>query len=241
MGMGEAVARLFAAEGARVALLDVNAERGRKVAEEIQAEGGEAFFAQTDVSRSADVQKAVALAVQRYGKLTVAVLNAGIDVVGSVVDIPEDDWWRCLQVNLGGVFHGMRHAIPEIVRAGGGAVVSVASIQGMVGFPNYSAYAASKGGIIALTKQVAVDYGPKGVRVNTICPSTVLTPMCDRELHEAEDPEQLLRQWAAPHPMQRIGLPIDVAQTALFLASAESTWVTGHTFVLDGGVTAKGF
>lgn len=241
MGMGEAIARLFAREGAHVILADVNAEKGEGVAEEIRREGGSALFVETDVASSEQMKRTVATAVSRFGKLTIAILNAGIDVVGTVVDISEDDWWRCLRVNLGGVFLGMKHAIPAILAAGGGSVVSISSIQGLVGFPAYSAYAASKGGIIALTKQVAVDYGPRGVRVNTICPSTVLTPMCDRELREAEDPDALLREWAEPHPLKRIGQPVDVAEAALFLASRQASWVTGHVFVLDGGVTATGF
>ena len=240
-GIGAAVVELFAKEGASVVIADVNGEAGEDVAEGVRKTGGRSLFVRCDVSSAHDVEQVVAQAVGHFGKLTVAVLNAGIDVVGAVADISEEDWWRCLHVNLGGVFLGMKYAIPAMLAARGGSIVATSSIQALLGFREYSAYAASKGGVIGLTHQAAVDYGPHGIRVNAICPSTVLTPMCDHELAEAADPEALMRAWAAPHPLGRIGMPTDIAQAALFLASREASWVTGQSFVIDGGVTVAGF
>jgi NAD(P)-dependent dehydrogenase (short-subunit alcohol dehydrogenase family) len=240
-GIGRAVVELFAKEGAAVVLADVNETEGQRVADAVLAEGGRCRFVRCDVSQAKDVEAAVDEAVRHFGKLTVAVLNAGIDVVGTVVESSEEDWWRCLRVNLGGVFLGMKYAIPQMRKAGSGSIVATASIQALLGFRAYAAYAAAKGGIIGLVHQVAVDYGGDQIRVNAICPSTVLTPMCDPELTAATDPKALIQSWAAPHPLGRIGTPEDIAQAALYLASSESSWVTGQAFAIDGGVTIRGF
>lgn len=240
-GIGAAMVDLFAKEGAAVLVADVNGERGRELAAAVTEAGGACQFVSCDVSVAADVQRAVAEAEGRFGKLTVAALNAGIDVTGTVEDTSEADWWRCLGVNLGGVFLGMKYAIPAMRKAGGGSVVATASVQALLGFKAYAAYAAAKGGIIGLVHQAAVDYGPLGIRVNAICPSTVLTAMCEPELAAAPDREQLIRSWAEPHPLGRIGTPLDIAQAALYLASGESSWVTGQAFAIDGGVTIRGF
>lgn len=240
-GIGAAMVELFAAEGAAVVLADVNRDLGQQIAQSVRNEDRKCQFVPCDVSVAKDVERAVAAAVDSFGKLTVAALNAGIDVVGTVVDTSEEDWWHCLRVNLGGVYLGMKYAIPAMLEAGHGSVVATASIQALLGFRAYAAYAAAKGGIIGLTHQAAVDYGPRGIRVNAICPSTVLTPMCDPELAQSEDPKALIQAWAAPHPLGRIGMPIDIAQAALYLASSESSWVTGQALAIDGGVTIQGF
>ncbi len=241
MGIGAAVARLFAREGAAVVIADIDDSAAGAVLDEIRAAGGSTLYVRCDVGRQSAVDAAVATAVEAFGRLTVAVFSAGIDVTGTVVDASEESWQRCLRTNLGGVFHGMKAALPAMLAAGHGSIVSVSSIQALRGFHAYAAYAAAKGGVVALTRQVACDYGPRRVRANTICPSTVATPMTQAELDSSDDPGALMARWITPHPLGRIGMPDDVAQAALFLASEESAWLTGQTLVVDGGVTASGF
>ncbi len=241
MGIGAEIARLFATEGAAVTVADIAEAAGEDVVAGIREAGGEARFVRCNVARAADVARAVRATVAAHGQLTIAVLNAGIDIAGGVVDTSEAEFWRCLRVNLGGVFHGMKFAIPAMLAAGRGSIVAVASIQALMGFRSYAAYAAAKGAVVALTRQVACDWGPRGIRANTICPSTVLTPMVQAELDRSDDPGALMRSWVEPHPLGRIGTPADVARAALYLASAESAWVTAQTLVIDGGVTGRGF
>jgi NAD(P)-dependent dehydrogenase (short-subunit alcohol dehydrogenase family) len=238
-GIGRASARALAAEGARVAIGDVDEAEGERAAEEIRDAGGEAVFLRTDVTSLDEVQALVGAAVERWGYLDVMFNNVGVAIGGSAGEMSEEDWARVIDVNLSGVWRGMRAAIPEMLRAGGGSIVNTSSVQGHVGFIGWAGYAASKGGIDALTRQAAVEYAPKGIRINSVVPGTILTEMNERILGEAADPEGLMDEWTTMHPLGRLGMPAEVAAVVVFLASDESSFVTGESLRVDGGMIVK--
>jgi NAD(P)-dependent dehydrogenase (short-subunit alcohol dehydrogenase family) len=238
-GIGRATSVLLAKEGARVLVADVDEEGGGETLALIEGAGGEALFVRTDVSRGEDVEAAVGAAVESFGRLDVLHNNAGIALGASVVETSEELWSRVLDVNLGGVYRGCRYAIPHMIRGGGGSIVNSASVQGLRGFRGWAAYAASKGGIAALTRQVALEYAGQGIRVNCVAPGTIMTPMNEKVFAEAEDPEALKETWNRMHPVGRFGQPEEVAEAVLFLASDASSFITGQTLVVDGGITIK--
>jgi len=237
-GIGRAAARMLAAEGAAVVIGDVD-EAAAGVAEEIRDAGGRATFVRTDVRSWDDVQHLVEAAVREHGGLDVIVNNVGVAIGGSAGEMSEEDWNRVLDVNLSGVWRGMRLAIPEMLKTGGGSIVNVSSVQSLVGFVGWSGYAASKGGINALTQQAAVEYAPQGIRVNAIIPGTILTGMNEGILKEHPDRDTLMSRWAAMHPIGRIGQPEEVATAIVYLASDESSFVTGMLLRVDGGMVVK--
>jgi NAD(P)-dependent dehydrogenase (short-subunit alcohol dehydrogenase family) len=243
-GMGRVAAAMFCAEGARVAVADVNAEACEAAAAAARKEvagRGDAFAVPCDVSRSDDVQKAIAATVERYGELHVLYNNAGIMMPedGSVVDTEEWVWDRTLAVNLKGIYLCCRHGIPEIIRSGGGSVINIASFVALVGCSvPQDAYTASKGAVIALTKSLAVQFAPKGVRSNAICPGPIETPLLTEWL--LSDPEAK-RVRLARNPTGRFGKPEDIVNAGVFLASDESAWTNGAVLVLDGGITSNYF
>jgi NAD(P)-dependent dehydrogenase (short-subunit alcohol dehydrogenase family) len=236
-GIGRESALLFAAEGAAVLVADRDARAGEAVAAEIAAAGGRARFAPTDVARSEDVERAVALAEQAFGALHVLFNNAGIFPAqdGSPVDTPESVWDEVMQVNLKSVFLGCKHGIPALLRAGGGSIVNTASFVAVMGAATSQiAYTASKGGVLAMTREVAVEYARRGIRANALCPGPVDTPLLAQLLAE---PAARARRLVHV-PMGRLARAREVAQAALFLASDESAYVNGATFLVDGGITA---
>jgi NAD(P)-dependent dehydrogenase (short-subunit alcohol dehydrogenase family) len=239
MGIGRASAILLAREGAKIVVADIDDKDGEETVRLIEEAGGEALFAKTDVSKPEDVEAAVDAAVDAYGGLHVLHNNVGIALGASVVDTTEELWGRVLDVNLGGVYRGCKYAIPHMVRYGGGSIINSASVQGLRGFKGWAAYAASKGGIIALTRQVALEYAPHGIRINCIAPGTILTPMNVQVFEEAEDPEALRETWNRMHPIGRFGQPEEVAETVLFLAADSSSFITGQCLIVDGGLTIK--
>jgi len=237
-GIGRASARMLASEGAAVVIGDVD-EAAAGVAEEIRDAGGRATFVRTDVRSWDDVQHLVQAALEEHGNLDVIVNNVGVAIGGSAGEMSEEDWNRVLDVNLSGVWRGMRLAIPLMLEAGGGSIVNVSSVQSLVGFVGWAGYAASKGGINALTQQAAVEYAPQGIRVNAIIPGTILTGMNEGILREHPDPDGLMAQWTAMHPIGRIGQPEEVATAVVYLASDESSFVTGMLLRVDGGMVVK--
>jgi NAD(P)-dependent dehydrogenase (short-subunit alcohol dehydrogenase family) len=239
MGLGEAIARRFAAEGASVACVDLRPDPNRGVAEAIRAAGGDAFALDGDVAAGADTTRVADAVLARTGRIDVLVNNAGIlPSRETVLETREADWDETLRVNVKSVFLMSRAVLPAMIRQGGGAIVNLSSITGVVGLPIRPAYSASKGAVAILTKQLAVDFGRHGVRVNALCPSFVITSinraMFDRMRVEGEPWERLLDQ----HLLRRLGEPEDVANAALFLASEEARWITGVALPVDGGYTA---
>ena len=238
-GIGRASALLFAREGATVVVGDINDEAGEETVTLIRQAGGAATYVHSDVGSPGDVERLVQTVVDDYGRLDVIFNNVGIDIVGKVHETSEETWERCININLSGVFRGMKYAIPPMLRGGGGSIISTASIQGLVAFDGYAAYAAAKGAIVQLTRQVAFDYARHNIRVNCICPGTVLTPMVINQI----DPANLqagIEVIGQGIPLGRIGQPEDIAAAALYLASDDSRWVTGHALVVDGGMIIKG-
>ncbi len=237
-GIGRACALLFAREGARVAVAGRSAEPLRAVVAEIERAGGQALAVTCDVTQVEQVERAVRAAVERFGALNVVVNNAGVLTLGSVEQTPESEWARVLGVNLTGTFLVSRAALPELRKAGGGSIVNIGSLYGLIGLKNRAAYAASKGGVAQLTRSMALDHAHEGIRVNCVCPAIVETEMIQQVFASQPDPAALRRQRIEQIPLGRMGRPEDVAQLALFLASDESSWMTGVALPLDGGLSA---
>jgi NAD(P)-dependent dehydrogenase (short-subunit alcohol dehydrogenase family) len=238
-GIGRACAIALAREGAKVAVADMDGPGGAETVAFIQGNGGEAFFCRTDVRVMADIRELVRQAAERWGRLDVLVNNAGVAIPGSVTEMPEEDWDRVLSVNLSGVWRGMHVAIPEMLKTGGGSVINTSSVQSVVGFRGWAGYAASKGGINSLTQQAAVDYAAQGVRVNAILPGTILTPMNERILATSPDASRIEQRWLSMHPVGRLGRPEEVAALVVFLASDESSFITGELIRVDGGLVVR--
>jgi NAD(P)-dependent dehydrogenase (short-subunit alcohol dehydrogenase family) len=240
MGIGQSAALALAREGAQVAVSDINDKLGATTVKEIQSAGGDAFYQHADVGVTADMEHLVQAAVRHYGKLSVMVNNAGVAIPGSVTEISEENWNRLINIHLNGTWRGMRFAIPHLIQNGGGSIVNISSVQALIGFNGWAGYAAAKGGIMALTQQAAIDYGPHQIRVNALAPGTIMTPMNEKRLQEeADDPDELLAIWSSSHALGRVGRPEEVADLIIFLASDESTFITGSIIKIDGGLTVK--
>lgn len=237
MGIGNAIAVLCAKQGARVVAADIDEQKGKDTEQEIRSLGGECLFHRTDVSSEADVEAIVAAGSRRFGPIDVLMNVAGIAHEAPAHKLELKDWRRILDVNLTGAFLCAKHVLPGMLELGRGAVVNISSVQALFGFPGYPHYAASKGGIISMTRQMAREYAGAGIRVNCIAPGTVDTAMNEGVLSRVADPKALRAAWDKMHPLGRIGQPIDVAQGALFLASDESSWITGQCLSIDGGVS----
>jgi NAD(P)-dependent dehydrogenase (short-subunit alcohol dehydrogenase family) len=234
-GIGEATALLFAAEGAQVVVADIRLHAAHATATTITASGGTAVAVHADVTQAHDVQAMIQTAVHTYGGIDILFNNAGIGVQGNAVELSEEMWDRVMALNLTGVFLGCKYAIPEMIKRGGGSIINTASIMGLVGGSLSAVYPATKGGVVLLTKNAALDYAQHNIRVNCICPGHIETPLLQRLLDNPTQQEQLLRQY----PMGRLGQAREIAQGVLFLASDEASFVTGSTLVLDGGYTAR--
>jgi NAD(P)-dependent dehydrogenase (short-subunit alcohol dehydrogenase family) len=233
-GIGRTTAELFAHEGARVVIAEYDETTGRQAAAAIAGAGGEALFVHTDVTDEASVTQAVAETVRRFGALHVLYNNAGGSTLadGPLTEAPIDEFWRAIKLDLLGTWLVSRHAIPAIVKAGGGSVINATSVVALMGWPGKDAYTASKGAIAALTRSMAVEFAPDKVRVNAVAPCVTRTPRVLAQLAASETTQKL----AARHLVD-LADPIDVANAALFLASDESARTTGHILAVDSGLT----
>lgn len=230
-GIGKNTALLFAREGAKIVVTDVNEAHGNAVVAEIKEQGGEAIFIKADTSKAEDSAASVDKALEVFGKLDIAVNNAGIGGASAPVgEYPIDSWDKVIGVNLSGVFYGLRYQIPAIEKTSGkGSIINVASILGQVGFANSSAYVAAKHGVVGLTKNAAIEYAKKGIRVNSVGPGFIKTPLLEAMKKEEYD------ALTALHPMGRLGESDEVAELFLWLASDKSSFVTGSYYAVDGG------
>lgn len=238
-GIGKATAVLFAEQGAVVTIFDRDIENGEKCLQKILNSGGRGIFTSGNLIYPEEVEKAVEQSWHTFGGIDILINNAGVESPYSVHEMPVEEWDRVLAINLRGMYLMAKAVIPIMKKSGGGAIVNTASISGLLGWPLSAAYCASKGGVIQLTKQMAVDYAQDNIRVNCIAPGTTLTPLIERIFQQESDPEEAKRQIAQKHPLGRFAQPEEIAQAILFLASDDASFITGAVLPVDGGYTAK--
>lgn len=238
-GIGAATARAFASEGAKVVVSDIQPDAGQKVAGSICSAGGLAEFIAADVSNPQQVAAMVAGTIERFGRADLLVANAGLQYEKTLHETTLEEWDHVLNVNLKGMFLCCREVIPHMLRQGGGNIIAMGSVLSTIAEPRLTAYCASKGGILMLAKSIATDYGKLGIRANCICPGYIDTPLGDVYFEKQPDPAEAKRQAGALHLLNRLGAPEEVARCAVFLASDESSFMTGSAFFVDGGLSAK--
>ncbi len=239
-GIGRATALAFAAGGAKVVVADVVEDEGQETVARVEREGGEAVFVRTDVSEEDDVERMVATAVERYGRLDIAFNNAGIEGdQAALVDYSTETWNRIMGINLTGVWLCMKHQIPAMLENGGGAIVNNASILGTVGFANFGPYTATKHGVLGLTKVAALENSEKGIRVNAVCPGFIETAMVMERGVQAGSDREAYEEIAAMHPIGRLGTSEEIADAVVWLCSDGASFVTGHPLMVDGGYIAR--
>jgi NAD(P)-dependent dehydrogenase (short-subunit alcohol dehydrogenase family) len=238
MGIGEGIAQRFLDEGAGVALFDWNSQALRDTAQRLSASGS-VIAIEGDVSLESDVVRAIRCTLDTFGRLDILVNNAGIDLAGKVTELTATDWDRLLGVNLKGTFLFAKHSMAELERNRGN-IVNISSVHALVSFEACPAYDAAKAGLLALTRTLALDHGPAGVRVNAICPGYILTPMTEKWFASVPDRATTEEQVRNLHPLRRLGTPRDIAEAALFLASDAASFISGATIVVDGGLTIYG-
>jgi len=238
-GLGDAMARRFAEEGATVVVADIDEPGAKTVADAIVAAGGNAVAVACDVTKSSDVEAMVEEAARLGPRIGVLVCSAAVESLVPVVELSDDEWQRVLDIDLKGPFLCMKAAIPHIVKGGGGSVITMGSTLGLIVAPGHPAYCAAKGALVNLTKQAAIEHAPDGVRINMIAPSATTTGLFMKHSAAAPDPEKLRAQIAATNPMKRLGDPREVCDAAVFLASDMSTYLSGSIVPLDGGMAAR--
>lgn len=237
-GMGKAMAERFVSEGASVILSGRDELRGKELEKNLIEKGGKAVFIAGDITQIPVNETLVREAIHNFGKLDIVVTNAGKLGLGSVTDISFEEWNETFSTNLNSVFYLSRFAIPEMQKNGNGVILANSSIAAFKSFPNHASYCASKAALVALVKEMALDYGPT-IRVNTICPGPVDTPLIWDSAKAFDDPDTIVQQTADSTLMKRLGKPEDIASLALFLVSDEASWITGSAFTIDGGISVK--
>lgn len=236
-GIGRAIGEALAREGAHIFVSDVADDKGRAFVEALRRAGGKADYVHCDVAEDADVAALIANAVDKTGRIDVLVNNAAIAIGGMpVYEMTDEQWHRLIAVNLTSVFRGCKYALPHMIRQKAGSIINIASAQGHIGLDGWTAYAGAKGAVMSMTRQMAVEFGPHNVRVNSISPGTINTPMNEKVI--ADLGEHIARAWVKMHPIGRIGKPEEVAEAALYLASDAAGFTTGIDLRVDGGLTA---
>ena len=231
-GIGEATARLLAAEGASVCVVDIDSEAGKEVVGGIQSEGGQALFVRADVGKGSQVERVIERTLRTWGRLDILHNNAFWSRNAPATELDEKAWDRTLEVTLKSVYLGVKYAVPAMRESGGGAIVNTGSVHSLVGFAGFTAYDAAKGGVLAITRTMAIDFGPD-IRVNAVLPGAILTPAWDGTT------KQVRKRCADMVPAKRLGAPEDIARAVLFLSSDEASYITGTSLTVDGGMLAR--
>ena len=237
-GIGLAISQRFAREGAKVAMIDIQEKKCREEARSIQAQGGEAHAITCDVGNSDEVSSAVEQTIGHFGKIDILCNNAAIAIGITITEMAEDDWNKVINTNLSSVYRGCKFVIPYMQKGEGGSIINIASAAAHVGLDTFTAYTAAKGAIISMTRQLAKEFAPQNIRVNSISPGTINTEM-NAKLITKPGGENLMKSWIGMHPMNRIGDPDEVAGVASFLGSDDSSFVTGAELMVDGGLTTN--
>jgi len=235
-GIGQGIARVFSQEGAKVAVVDIGEDIGKNMADELGAAEGKAIFVHADLKSGESVQKMVHTTIKTFGKLDILVNNAGYHLSKNVEETSEEEWEFIINTNLRSTFLCSKYALPHL-RKTRGNIINISSMVGIVGQPNAGAYSATKGGQIAMSKGMAIDFAPDGIRVNVICPGWIQTPLVEDWFSQQNDPEASRKYIFGQHPLGRIGTIEECGKAALFLASDDAAFVTGITLPIDGGVT----
>ncbi len=238
-GIGKATALLFAREGSKLVIADFDPEKGTEFQQTLKGMGYESIFVETDVRNSSEVQAMADASIEHFGRIDILVNNAGVAISIPVVELSEDDWNRVVDINLKGVFLCCKYVIPKMIQGGGGAIVNMGSVHGLVGRARVSAYNAAKAGVVNLTKNMALDYVGNNIRVNAVCPGFVDTGMVRRYINRCENSAEVYDELVRLHPMGRLARPEEIAYAVLYLASDESSFVTGTGLIIDGGYTAQ--
>jgi len=240
-GIGKSIAKKFAIEGSKVSICSRTSSKkeGFKVVDEIIKNGGEAIYSSVDVSKYNEVEKFIQRTIDEWGTIDILVNNAGIGMLKSIEDTSSNEWKNIMENNVESVFNCTKLVIPHMRKNGGGSIINLASVASYVGFADDAAYCASKGGVLMLTRQTALDYSKENIRVNSICPGFIGTPELIHYLSQTEDPKLEMEKVIDYHPIGRIGTPEEVANVALFFASDESSFVTGADLAVDGGLLTR--
>jgi len=235
-GIGKGIALLYAQEGAKIVVVN-RSETGLQTVKEIEEGGGEAIWVSTDVGISEQVQKMVQKTLENYGKIDILVNNAAVQYLHPLWELPEDLFFKMLQTNLGGYFHCAKYVIPHMIDQGGGTIINISSNLAFRALKTFAGYSATKGGIVSMSRALALECAPQGIRVNCICPGSTITPIMDPILATFDDPEAVLEEAGKLMPAGRLAVPEDIGHLAVFLASQDAEMVLGATYIIDGGAS----
>jgi len=238
-GIGRETAVLFGEEGAKVVISGRREEQGKEAVALVREAGGEAMYVQSDVTKAADARKLIEAALEAFGTIDILFNNAGITIVKPVHEYTEEEYDTIMDTNLKGVFLCSKYAIPAMIEKGGGVIVNTASIWSHTAYPEWAVYCASKGGVLMLTRAMAVDLAPYNIRVNCVCPGAIATEMAIKAIDESPDPAKTRQIYEDIHPMRRMGDPREIGKAVLFLASEDAGWITGTDLSVDGGRKAR--